>query len=89
MSCVKCHISPDMQKDNYFTPTWFEPKIYYPKKWVNYGESNSRQNSVKGQKESNSVKQKTKSNINFQNVSKNATQKNGLILIMLNTGCHI
>ena len=46
----------DMQKDNYFTQTWFDPKILYPKKCVNYDKSYLRQNSVKGQKDPNSVK---------------------------------
>ena len=44
-----------MQKDIFFTQTWFEPKLFYPKKCVNYGKSNSKQNNVKGQKEPNSV----------------------------------
>ena len=30
----------DMQKDNFFTQTWFEPTIFYPKKCVNYNKSN-------------------------------------------------
>ena len=42
-----------MQKDNFFTQTWFKQKIYYPKKCVNYHKSNSQQNSVKGQKDPN------------------------------------
>ena len=46
--------SADMQKHNFFTQAWFEPKIFYPKKFVNYDESNSRQNSVKGPKDPNS-----------------------------------
>ena len=50
----------DMQKTFFFTQTWFEPKIFYPKKLVNYGKSNSRQNSVKGKKEPNSVKKNAK-----------------------------
>ena len=32
----------DMEKDNFFTQTWFEPKIFYPKKCVNYNKSNLR-----------------------------------------------
>ena len=30
----------DMQKDNLFTQTWFEPNMFYPKKGVNYNKSN-------------------------------------------------
>ena len=47
-----------MQKDNFFTQTRFEPKIFYPEKCVNYDKSNLWQNSVKGQKEPKSVKKK-------------------------------
>ena len=64
-----------MQKDNYFTPTGFEPKIFYPKKCVNYDKSISQQNNVKGQKDPNSVKKIPKSTIRFQNVPKNTTKK--------------
>ena len=46
----------DMQKDKFFTQTWFQPKIFYPKKCVNYNEWNLRQNSVKGPKDPNSAK---------------------------------
>ena len=45
-----------MQKDNLYTPTWFKQTIFYPKKCVNYDKSNSQQNSIKGQKETNSGK---------------------------------
>ena len=45
-----------MQKDNFFTQAWFQPKICYPKKCVNYDKSNSRQNSVKGPKDPNGTK---------------------------------
>ena len=45
-----------MQKDNLFAQTCFEPKIFYPKKCVNYDKSNSRQNSIKGPKDPNSEK---------------------------------
>ena len=44
-----------MQKDNYFTQTWFEPKIFYLKKCVNIDISNWRQNNVNGQRDPNSV----------------------------------
>ena len=43
------------KKTIFFTQTWFEPKIFYQKKCVNYDKSNLRQNSVKGQKDPNSV----------------------------------
>ena len=45
-----------MQKDKYFTQAWFQPKILYPKKCVNYDKSNLQQNSVKGPKDPNSPK---------------------------------
>ena len=48
--------SPDMQKDNSVTEAWFEPKIFYTKKCVNYDKSNSQQNSVTGPKNPNSAK---------------------------------
>ena len=50
------HMRSDIQKDNFFTPTWFEPIISYPKKCVNYDKSNLRQNSAKGPKDPNSAK---------------------------------
>ena len=53
-----------MQKDNIFTQTWFEPRIFYPKKYVNYNKSNSQQNRVKGPKGQNREKM-PKSNIKF------------------------
>ena len=43
-------------KKTIFTQTWFEPKILYLKKCVNYNKSNPRQNSVIGSKISNSAK---------------------------------
>ena len=46
----------DMQKYIFFTQTWIESKIFYPKKCVNYNKSNSRQNNVKGPKDPNSAK---------------------------------
>ena len=46
----------DMQKDNLFTQTWFEPNMFYPKKGVNYDKSNPRQNSIKGPKDTTSAK---------------------------------
>ena len=30
----------DMQKDKFVTQTWFQPKVFYPKKCVNYNKSN-------------------------------------------------
>ena len=48
----------DMKKDHFFfTQTWFEPEIFYPKKCMNYDKSNRRQNSVKGPKDPNSAKE--------------------------------
>ena len=40
-------------KTQFFLQTRFEPKIFPPKKCVNYNNSNWRQNSVKGPKDSN------------------------------------
>ena len=40
----------------FFTQSWFEPNIFYPKKCVNFDKSNSQQNSVKGPKDPNSAK---------------------------------
>ena len=37
----------DMQKDILFTQTWFEPKIFYLKKCLNYDKSNSPKNATK------------------------------------------
>ena len=65
---------PDMQKDNYFTQTWIQPKKNYPKKCVNYEKSKSQQNSVKGQKGPNSAKKMLKTNIKFQYVQKKCHQ---------------
>ena len=53
---LEAQLQPDMQKDNFFTQIWFEPKIFYPKKCVNYDKSNLRQNSVTGPKDPNSAK---------------------------------
>ena len=39
----------------FFTQTCFEPKIFYPKKAKNNDKSNSRQNSLIGQKDPDSV----------------------------------
>ena len=63
----------------FFAQTCFEPKIFYPKKGVNYDKSNSRQNRVKGPKHPNSVKKMPKSNIKFQNVPKNATKNRQIV----------
>ena len=68
-----------MQKDNFFTQTWFQSKIFYPKKFVDYDKSDSQQNSVKGPKDPNSAtKKKPKSNIKYQNLPKNATKRGKL-----------
>ena len=46
-----------MKKDNCFTQTGFEPKVFYQKKCVNYYKSNSQQNSKKkGPKDQNNAK---------------------------------
>ena len=63
----------DMQKNNFFPATWFEQKIFYPKKYVNYYKFNLQQNSVKGQK----------SDIKFQNVLKNATKKRKIVPLLI------
>ena len=47
---------PEMQKDNFFTQRSFEPKLFYPKKCVNYDKSTLRQNIVKGPNEPHSAK---------------------------------
>ena len=39
----------------FFIQTWFEPKIFYLIKCINYDKSNSRVNSVKGPKDPNSA----------------------------------
>ena len=44
------------KKNNCFTQTWFEPKVFYQRKCVNYYKSNSQQNSKKGPKDQNSAK---------------------------------
>ena len=62
--------TPDMQKDKFFTQTWFDPKIFYPKKCVNYDKSSLRQNSIKGPKSQIVQKKMPKSNIKFQIVKK-------------------
>ena len=64
----------DMQKDNFFTQTRFEQKIFYLKKCVNYDKSNLGQNSVKGLKDTNNTKKLPKSNNNFKMCQKNATK---------------
>ena len=46
----------DLQKYNFFfTQTWFEPKIVYPKKCVNYDKFDLQQNSVKSPKDTYSA----------------------------------
>ena len=66
----------DMQKDNFFLHKHgLSQKKIYPKKCVNYDKSKSRQNSVKGPTDPNSAEKMPKTNINFQNVPKNATKK--------------
>ena len=62
-------------KKIFFTPTWFDQKIFYPKKCVNYEKSNLQQNSVKGQKDQKSAKKCKKNYIRFQNVLKKVTTK--------------
>ena len=55
MSCAMCHLQT-CKNTFFFTQAWFEPKIFYLKKCVNYDKYNSRQNSVKGPKDPNSAK---------------------------------
>ena len=51
------------KKTIFFTQTWFEPKIFDPKKCVNYDKSNSkRKNSLKGPKDPNGAQKIPKSN---------------------------
>ena len=66
-------------KRQLFTQTWFQPEIFNLKKCVNYEKSNLGQNSVKGPKDPNSSKKMAKSNIKFQNLSKNATNKHKIV----------
>ena len=47
----------DVQKDNFLTQVWVEPKIFYPKKVQKFDKSNSWQNSVKGPKDTISAKE--------------------------------
>ena len=61
---------PEMQKDNLFTRTRFKPKLFYPKKCVNYDKSNSRQNSVKGPKDPLSAKKCQKVTKSFKIIVK-------------------
>ena len=65
----------DMQKNKFFTQTWFQPKIFYQKKYKSYDESNLQQNRVKCPKDTNNAKKMPKSNIKFQNLPKIATKK--------------
>ena len=46
----------DMEKDTIFTPTSCVPKLFYPKKCVNYDKSEFSTNSLKGSKDQNSEK---------------------------------
>ena len=59
-SRIGCPLNADMQKDNFFTKTCFQPKILYPKKCVNYDKSTLRKNSVKGQTDPDSAKNSKK-----------------------------
>ena len=80
---TKTFTQADMLKDNFFTQTWFEPKIFYPRKCINYDKSNLQQDSVKGQKDPNSDKKNSKSNIKFQNVPENATKKRKISTLLI------
>ena len=55
-----------MEKDTIFTPTSCVPKLFYPKKCVNYDKSEFSTNSLKGPKDQNSDKK-------CQKVTKNST----------------
>ena len=61
-------------KRQFFTDTWFESKIFYPKKCVNYNKSNLQQNSVKGPKDPNSEKKMSKIKKKVTKCAKNATK---------------
>ena len=63
-----------MQKDTIFTPTSLVPKLFYPKKCVNYDNSEFSKNSVKGPKDQNSEKKMLRSNIKFHNMPGKATK---------------
>ena len=45
-----------MEKDTIYTPTSFVPKLFYPKKWLNYDKSDFSTKCVKGPKDQNSAK---------------------------------
>ena len=73
---------PDIQKDNFFTQTWFQTKIFDPKKCVNYNKLKLQQNRVKGPKYPNSAKKMPKSNIKFRNFPKNAFKKHDIATLL-------
>ena len=75
-------LRPDLQKDKKFTQTWFVPKIFYPKKCVNYDKSTLQQNSIKAQKTQIVKKKMPKRYLKFQNVPKNATKKRKMALLL-------
>ena len=55
-----------MEVNNFLTKTWFESKICYSKKCVNYDNSKLQQNSITDQKDQNIVTKKmAKSKIKF------------------------
>ena len=72
-------LKPDMEKYNFL----HEPKIFHPKKCVNYNKSNLQQNSVKGPKDPNGAFLFSKSNIKFQNLSKNSTKNSKSLHFLL------
>ena len=77
------HLLAEVWKENLFTPSWFEPKLFYPKKCVSYDKSTYQQNSVKGPKDSNSEREKMpKSNIKFQNGPENANKKREIAILL-------
>ena len=63
----------DMQKDTIFTPTSLVPKLFYPKKCVNYDNILFSTKLRKRPKRPNKCKKGQKVNLRLQNVQKNAT----------------
>ena len=53
---IRIQQTADKQKDTIFMPTSFVPKLFYPRKCVNYDKSEFLTNSVKVPKDQNSDK---------------------------------
>ena len=93
-SCHKTHVTyfcyfiifsvQTCKKTTFFSQLWFQPKIFHPKKFINYDKSNLRQNSVKlkGPKYPNSANKMPKSNLQFQNLPKNAIKKRKIATLL-------